>query len=239
MGQHPIELEGLAKSYRSTTAVEDLSFTVPAGRVTGFLGPNGAGKSTTLHMLLGLTHPDRGEARIEGRRYVDLDDPGGTVGAVLDANAGHPRRTVRDHLRFIATLLGRSHDRVDAVLDDVGLASAAGRRFGACSLGMRQRLHLAAALLGEPRILVLDEPANGLDPAGIRWLRERLRAFADAGGAVLVSTHQLAELARSVDDLVIIGHGRQLAQGTLREMTRDRDLEEVYLDLTAPATAIR
>ena len=231
-----IEIRDLTKRYGSVTAVDGLSFTVEPGRVTGFLGPNGAGKTTTLRVLLGLTDATSGEARIDGQVYRDLRDPVGTVGAVLDTGAFHPGRSGRDHLRVIATAAGLPSERVDEVLARVGL-DAAGvpeRRVRGYSLGMRQRLGIAAALLGQPRVLVLDEPANGLDPAGIRWLRDFLRGFAADGGAVLVSSHLLAEVAQVVDDVAVVGHGRLLAHAPIAELVDgDGTLEDVYLDLTA------
>ena len=234
-----IEIQGLTKTYAETRAVDDLSFSARRGRVTGFLGPNGAGKTTTLGMLLGLVRPDSGTARIDGRAYRDLDDPAGSVGALLDPTLGHQRQSGRTHLRVIAAATGRDDERVEDVLQEVGLADAAGKRLGAYSMGMRQRLALATALLGDPEALVLDEPANGLDPAGIRWLREWLRTFADSGGCAMVSSHQLAELARSVDDIVVIAHGQLRAAGAYDDVIGERDLEEVYLELTSEAAAIR
>jgi len=188
--------------------------------VTGFLGPNGAGKSTTLRMLLGLVTPTAGTATIGGKRYADLDAPFRHVGAILEADAFHPGRRARDHLRVLALAAGLPVSRVEAVLDEVDLASAGHRRVKGFSLGMRQRLGLAGALLGEPRVLILDEPANGLDPEGVHWLRQYLRAFADAGGTVLISSHVLAEVAQTVDDVVIIAHGRLVTQSSLAELAR-------------------
>ena len=208
----------MTKRYGPITAVEDLSFQARAGAITGFLGPNGAGKSTTLRMLLGLASPTAGSATILGRRYHELDDPTATVGAVLDANTFHPWRSARSHLRIIAAAAGVPAKRVGAVLDEVGLAHAAERRVGGFSLGMRQRLGLAGALLGRPRVLLLDEPANGLDPDGIRWLRGFLRSYADAGNTVLISSHLLSEVQQTVDDVVIIARGRLRLQGSLNEL---------------------
>jgi ABC-2 type transport system ATP-binding protein len=217
-----IEIESLSKRFGNVAAVDDLTFTVREGAVTGFLGPNGAGKSTTLRMLLGLVMPTRGTATIGGRRYADLDAPFRQVGAILEAEAFHPGRRARDHLCVLALAAGLPLSRVDAVLREVDLAEAGDRRVKAFSLGMRQRLGLAGALLGEPRVLILDEPANGLDPEGVHWLRQYLRAFADAGGTVLISSHVLAEVAQTVDDVVIIAHGRLVTQSSLADLARRR-----------------
>jgi ABC-2 type transport system ATP-binding protein len=217
-----IEIERLSKRFGDVAAVDDLSFTVREGAVTGFLGPNGAGKSTTLRMLLGLVTPTSGTATIGDRRYADLDTPFRHVGAILEADAFHPGRRARDHLRVLALAAGLPLSRVDAVLGEVDLADAGHRRVKGFSLGMRQRLGLAGALLGEPRVLILDEPANGLDPEGVHWLRQYLRAFADAGGTVLISSHVLAEVAQTVDDVVIIAHGRLVTQSSLADLARRR-----------------
>jgi ABC-2 type transport system ATP-binding protein len=214
-----IEIDGLFKRFGEVVAVDDLSFSARAGAVTGFLGPNGAGKSTTLRALLGLVRPTGGAAVIGGRCYAELREPFRHVGAVLDADAFHPGRRARDHLRVLATAAGLPLARIDAVLREVDLADAADRRVKGFSLGMRQRLGLAGALLGEPEVLVLDEPANGLDPEGINWLRQYLRAFADGGGTVLVSSHLLAEVAQTVDDVVIIAGGRLVTQSSLAELS--------------------
>jgi ABC-2 type transport system ATP-binding protein len=214
----PISIDRLTKRFGSITAVDDLSFDVKSGTITGFLGPNGAGKTTTLRMLLGLVHPTAGAALIDGIPYARLQRPAFTVGAVLEAAGFHPGRTARNHLRILAHPNGIPTRRVDKVLDDVELTDAAGRRVGGFSLGMRQRLMLAGALLGDPPILVLDEPTNGLDPAGVHWLRQFLRSRADAGGTVLVSSHLLAELAMSVDAVVIIKNGRLVTQGTVAQL---------------------
>src|SRR4051794_3080027 len=214
-----IEIHGLSKHFGNVVAVEDLSFDVRAGAVTGFLGPNGAGKSTTLRMLLGLVRPASGRALIAGRPYAQLADPVRHVGAVLESDSFHPGRRARDHLRVLATAAGLPFSRVDAVLDEVGLADVAGRRVKGFSLGMRQRLGLAGALLGEPEVLILDEPANGLDPEGITWLRGYLRAFADRGGTVLVSSHVLTEVAQTVDDVVIVARGRLVTHSSLAELS--------------------
>jgi ABC-2 type transport system ATP-binding protein len=216
----PISVSGLTKRFGPITAVDDLSFDVQPGTITGFLGPNGAGKTTTLRMLLGLVHPSTGTALIEGIPYPRLQRPAFTVGAVLEAAGFHPGRTARNHLRILAHPNGIPTRRVDEVLEDVELTDAAGRRVGGFSLGMRQRLMLAGALLGDPGILVLDEPTNGLDPAGVHWLRTFLRSRADAGGTVLISSHLLAELAMSADAVVIIKNGRLVTQGTVAELAR-------------------
>jgi ABC-2 type transport system ATP-binding protein len=214
-----VAVHGLTKKFGPTVAVDNLSFEVPRGTVVGFLGPNGAGKTTTLRALLGLVVPDSGTVTIAGRNYRELENPIHQVGVVLEGTAFHPGRTGRNHLRVLATASGIPKSRVEEVLDLVDLRDAANRRVGGYSLGMRQRLALAAALLGDPELLVLDEPANGLDPQGIRWLRDLIRARADAGGTVLVSSHVLAEVAQTVDRVVVIGHGRLLADGTLESLT--------------------
>ena len=218
MHSAPICLDRVTKRYGPVAAVEDLSFRARAGAITGFLGPNGAGKTTTLRMLLGLVEPTAGSATVFGRRYRDLDDPAATVGAALDANTFHPWRSGRNHLRIVAAAAGIPATRVDAVLDEVGLLDAAKRRVGTFSLGMRQRLALATALLGRPRVLLLDEPANGLDPDGIRWLRGFLRSYADAGNTVLVSSHLLSEVQQTVDDVVIIARGRLRLHGSIEQL---------------------
>jgi len=219
MSAPPVEVRGLTKRYGATTAVADLSFSIPEAKITGFLGPNGAGKSTTLRALLGLIAPSAGEARVEGVRYAELTDPLGTVGAVLESDSFHPGRSGRNHLRILAAGAGVPVARVDEVLAAVELTGAARRRVGGYSLGMRQRLSVAGALLGRPQLLVLDEPANGLDPEGIRWLRDFLRSFATDGGTVLISSHVLAEVAQIVDEVVIINHGRLVAQEPLEALT--------------------
>jgi ABC-2 type transport system ATP-binding protein len=218
-----IEVSGLTKRYGDVTAVEDLSFTADSGTVLGFLGPNGAGKTTTLRMLLGLVTPTAGRATLNGVAFRDLPDPARTVGAVLSTGAFHPRRTGRGHLRLLAAMASLPAARVDEVLDLVGLTAAADRRTSGYSLGMQQRLGLAAALLGDPGVLVLDEPANGLDPDGIRWLRSFLRYLAAEGRTVLVSSHVLAEVEHTVDDIVVINHGRVVAQGPLAQLAGARE----------------
>ncbi len=215
-----VTVESLTKRFGQTTAVEDLSFEVPEGKVVGFLGPNGAGKTTTLRALLGLVAPSSGRAIIAGRLYRELADPAREVGAVLENARFHPGRSARNHLRVLAAAARVPDTRADEVLGMVGLLDDAGRRVGGYSLGMRQRLSLAAAMLGDPRVLILDEPANGLDPQGIRWLRDVLRSLAGEGRAVLVSSHVLAEIAQTVDDVVVIGRGKLLAQAPVGELTR-------------------
>jgi ABC-2 type transport system ATP-binding protein len=213
-----IAVEHLTKRYGTALAVDDLSFSVDAGRVTGFLGPNGAGKSTTLRALLGLVRPTGGRALIEGRPYADLTDPAMAVGAALEATAFHPGRSGRSHLRGLAAAAGLPRSRVEEVLGMVDLLPAADRRVAGYSLGMRQRLALATALLGDPRILLLDEPANGLDPQGMRWLRDVLRSLAGEGRAILVSSHVLSEVAQTVEDVIVIRAGRLVTQAPLREI---------------------
>src|SRR5215216_2830890 len=203
-----VTVRSLTKRFNEVAAVHDLTFSLPTGTVTGFLGPNGAGKTTTLRVLLGLAEPTAGEALVFGRRYRDLDEPARRVGAVLESNDFHPGRSGRDHLRTLAIAGGIAASRVDEVLGLVELESVARRRVRTHSLGMRQRLGLASALLGDPDLLILDEPANGLDPAGVRWLRRFLRGFAEQGRTVLVSSHILAEVAQTVDQIVIINRGR-------------------------------
>jgi ABC-2 type transport system ATP-binding protein len=214
-----IQIEGLSKRFGSVQAVAGLSFEVQEGRVTGFLGPNGAGKSTTLRMLLGLVHSDAGEASFAGRSYEELEHPSAQVGAVLEEASFHPGRSGRNHLRVLAAAGGHPPERVDEVLEQVNLTGdAPDRRVKGYSMGMRQRLAIAAALLGDPEVLILDEPTNGLDPPGIRWMRELLRAQAGRGRAVLVSSHLLAEVAQSVDELVVISHGALRASGPLQQV---------------------
>jgi ABC-2 type transport system ATP-binding protein len=236
MSAPAISVSGLTKSYGADRAVDSVSFTVRRGSVTGFLGPNGAGKSTTLRMLVGLSQPTSGTAQVLGGSYVDLPNPGRRVGVLLDASAQHAGRTGREVLRLSAMLMGLSLDRVADMIDRVGLtASEADRRTGGYSLGMRQRLGIGAALLGDPEVLVLDEPANGLDPAGIRWMRGLLRDFADSGGAVLLSSHLLREIEAVADDLVIIGRGRVVTAGRKKQLidAAGGDLEDLFLSLTA------
>jgi ABC-2 type transport system ATP-binding protein len=213
-----IEIRGISKHFGSVQAVSGLSFEVDEGRVTGFLGPNGAGKSTTLRILLGLVHADGGTAEFGGRRFDQLPEPSAEVGAVLEDASFHPGRTGRNHLRVLAAAGGHPSSRVDEVLDHVGLGDAGNRRVSGYSMGMRQRLAIAAALLGDPEVLILDEPTNGLDPPGIRWMRDMLRSEAGRGRAVLVSSHLLSEVSQSVDDIVVISHGELRASGALQEV---------------------
>ncbi|RSM63044.1 ABC transporter ATP-binding protein [Amycolatopsis sp. WAC 01376] len=227
-----IKFSGFGKRYGGVTAVEDLDFAVGAGRVVGLIGPNGAGKSTSLRGLLGLVRPTSGYATVFGLPYGQLKMPGRQVGVHMEGLGFETGITGRRHLQICATAVGASKDRVDAVLDEVGLGRAARRRLGQYSTGMRQRLGLATALIGDPEMLVLDEPANGLDPEGIRWLRRLLRSFADRGGTVLLSSHQLAELAQTVDEIVII-KGRTVFAGSLDELTGNgvHQLEDRYFEL--------
>ena len=233
-GEEPVVVaEHLTKRFGTLVAVDDLSFALGRGTVTGFLGPNGAGKTTTLRMLLHLVQPTAGQALVFGRRYQELERPAARVGAVLEAADFHPGRSGRDHLAALALALGREHNegnwflgreraaarRVDAVLELVELGAAAHRRVGSYSLGMRQRLGLAGALLGEPELLILDEPANGLDPEGVRWLRDFMRGFAGEGKTVLVSSHVLAEVQQTVDQVVIINKGSLVAFEPLAQLT--------------------
>jgi ABC-2 type transport system ATP-binding protein len=232
-----VTVSSLTKRFGEIVAVDDLTFSLGRGTVTGFLGPNGAGKTTTLRLLLGLAGPNAGEALVFGRRYRDLDHPARRVGAVLESTDFHPGRSGRDHLRALALAAKIRPARVDEVLELVELRTAAERRVKTYSLGMRQRLGLATALLGDPELLILDEPANGLDPAGVHWLRRFLRRFAEQDRTVLVSSHMLAEAAQTVDDVVIIDRGRLVTTGRLDELTEDgRTLEDVFLTLTGAAT---
>jgi ABC-2 type transport system ATP-binding protein len=234
-----IEARGLTKRFGSLTAVDRLSFAVQGSAITGFLGPNGAGKTTTLRMLLGLVTPTAGTATIDGRRYADLSRPLEAVGAVLEASGAHPGRTARDHLRVHALAGGAPPRRVAKVLELTGLAGAADRRAGELSLGMRQRLGLATALLCDPEILILDEPANGLDPEGVSWLRGLLRGLAAEGRTVLVSSHILAEVARTVDFVIIVDSGRLVAQAALADLAAGPSggLEAAFLRLTGHTAA--
>jgi ABC-2 type transport system ATP-binding protein len=214
-----IELIGLTKRFGDVTAVDDLSLELQAGTITGFLGPNGAGKTTTLRMLLGLVRPTAGSATIDGRPYAELASPTRHVGAVLEASSFHPGRRALDHLRVLASAAGLPERRAGDALEHVGLAGHARRRVGGFSLGMRQRLGLAAALLGEPSVLILDEPANGLDPEGVQWLRNFLRGQAELGRTVVVSSHLLAEVSQTVDHVVILDHGRLVTSAPLADLT--------------------
>ena len=228
-----IRASGLTKRFGPVLAVDQLSFEVEAGTVTGFLGRNGAGKTTTLRMLLGLVAPDAGTATISGHAYADLPEPLHQVGAVLEASGFHPGRTARNHLRVQALAGQADPSRIEDVLDLVELTGAADRRIGGLSLGMRQRLALATALLTDPEVLILDEPTNGLDPEGVRWLRNLLRGLAAEGTAVLISSHMLAEVAQTVDQVVIVDRGRAVAQSGLAELTAGGDLEDAFIRLTA------
>jgi ABC-2 type transport system ATP-binding protein len=228
-----VEVNSLTKCYGELVAVDNLTFSLVPGTVTGLLGPNGAGKTTTLRLLLGLAEPTEGEALVFGRRYRELDNPSRRVGAVLESSDFHPGRSGRDHLRVLAFAAEIPPDHVEPVLALVELEDAADRRVKTYSLGMRQRLGLAAALLGDPELLILDEPANGLDPAGVRWLRRFLRWFAEQGRTVLLSSHMLAEAAQTVDQVLIIDRGRRVANGRLDELTKEgTTLEDVFLRLT-------
>ena len=235
-----IEAVGLSKRYGATVAVQSLTFNVRSSMVTGFLGPNGSGKSTTMRLILGLDRPDAGQVRIGGRRYRDLPWPLREVGALLEARAFHPGRSARAHLQALAASNAIPRSRVEEVLDLVGLAQVAGRRAGGLSLGMAQRLGIAAALLGDPPVLVLDEPVNGLDPEGIRWVRDLLRDLAAEGRTVLVSSHLIGEIARTADHVLVIGRGRLLADTSVAELAaRSASLEESFLELTAASAELQ
>jgi ABC-2 type transport system ATP-binding protein len=230
-----IQVDDLTKHFGGRTALDGLSFTVRPGVVTGFLGPNGAGKSTTMRIVLGLDRPTSGTATVNGRPHVEHPAPLREAGALLEAQALHPGRSARDHLLALGATHGIPGARVDAVLEQVGLRAAARRQAGGFSLGMRQRLGIAAALLGDPATLLLDEPVNGLDVDGVRWVRGLLRALAAQGRTVLVSSHLMSEVALTADHLVVIGRGRLLADAPTAELTAGRDLEDVYLELTGSA----
>ncbi|MEU8817966.1 ATP-binding cassette domain-containing protein [Actinoplanes sp. NPDC048796] len=235
-----IELRELSKRYGGRVAVDGLSVRVRPGAVTGFLGPNGSGKSTTMRMILGLDAPDRGEALVGGVPYTQLAWPLKTVGALLDAGAFHPGRSARAHLAALAASNDIPGARVEEVLGIVGLTGVAGRRAGTYSLGMRQRLGVAVALLGDPGVLLLDEPVNGLDPEGIRWIRELLRGLAAEGRTVFVSSHLIAEMALTAERLVVIGRGRLLAETTVAELAAGGDsLEDAFFRLTSQVTDYR
>lgn len=212
-----IEANGLTKRYGSTTVVRDLSFTVRPGQVTGFLGPNGAGKSTTMRMILGLDRPTAGAVHIDGKSYTELKQPLRTIGALLEAKWVHPNRSARTHLRWLARSNNLPESRVETVLDQVGLSEVANRRAGGFSLGMSQRLGIAGALLGDPQILMFDEPVNGLDPEGIHWIRRFMQRLAAEGRTVLVSSHLLSEMAQTAEELIVIGRGQLLAQCSTEE----------------------
>jgi ABC-2 type transport system ATP-binding protein len=239
MAEMTIEARDLTKRYGSTAAVDGLSFTVAPGKVTGFVGPNGAGKSTTMRMMLGLDRADSGSALIGGQRYVTLHDPLRTVGALLDAEAVHPGRRARDHLLWLAHYGDVSAKRVDQVLELVGLASVSRQRAGGFSLGMRQRLGIAAALLGDPPVLILDEPVNGLDPEGILWIRRLLKSMAAEGRTVLVSSHLMSELQDTADHLIVIGRGRLLADTGVSELLASASGGQVAVRTTRRVDAIR
>lgn len=228
-----LTIDGLTKRHGHRTVLSDVTFQARPGRVTGFLGPNGAGKSSTLRILLGLDRPASGSALVDGQPYRALRDPLRTVGAMLDGSGAHRSRTARNHLAWVARSNGIAKSRVNDVLDQVGLAAAGRTRVGRFSLGMGQRLGLATALLGEPAMLVLDEPVNGLDPEGIRWMRGLLRGHADAGGTVLLSSHLMSEVAEIADDLVVITGGRVVKAGPLGEVTAGHaTLEDAFFGLT-------
>jgi len=232
-----IEARGLTKRYGARLAVDGLSFQVRPGRVTGFLGPNGSGKSTTMRLILGLDHPDAGHARIGGRAYRDLGWPLREAGALLEARAWHPGRSARSHLAALAASNGIARRRVDEVLALAGLGEVAGQRAGKFSLGMAQRLGIAAALLGDPPVLLLDEPVNGLDPAGIRWVRDLLRSLAAQGRTVFASSHLISEMALVAEHVVVIGQGRLLADAPLKDLAaRAPSLEDAFLALTGAST---
>jgi ABC-2 type transport system ATP-binding protein len=235
-----IEVCDLTKRYGATLAVDSLSFAVRPGIVTGFLGPNGSGKSTTMRLILGLDSPDAGQARIGGRRYRDLRWPLREAGALLEAKQFHPGRSARAHLAALAASNAIGRRRVDEVLDVVGLAGAAGRRAGTFSLGMAQRLGIAAALLGDPPVLLLDEPVNGLDPAGIHWIRDLLKTLAGQGRVVFVSSHLISEVALMAEHLVVIGQGRLLADTSVAGLSAGAgSLEDAFLQLTGASTDYR
>ncbi len=223
-GSFTVNVDHVTKRYGDQTVVDDLSFTVPPGRVTGFLGPNGSGKSTTMKIMLDLATANQGTVTIGGSRYRNLADPARTVGAMIESDAFHPGRSGRNHLRILADATGIAYARADEMLEQVGLAGAANRKAGAYSLGMRQRLGLAAALMGEPPVLILDEPGNGLDPQGVRTLRDLLRSRAAAGGTVFVSSHLLSEVEHLADDVVVINQGRLVTHGSLAELQQSATL---------------
>lgn len=234
MADGEIVVSHLTKHYRKVRAVDDLSFEVKPGRVTGFLGPNGAGKTTTLRMLLNLVTPTAGTGTIGGRRYTDLTDPLRQVGAVLEASSAHRGRTGRNHLRVVCAAAGFPPRRVDQVLELVGLTPAGKRKFKGYSMGMRQRLGIAAAMLGDPRVLILDEPANGLDPEGIRWMRDLLKRLADQGRTVLVSSHLLSEMQLLADDVLIIARGKLVTHGPMSDVLEGREAKTGLVRVRTP-----
>ena len=234
-----ITIDSLTKKYARTTVVDDVSFVARSGRVTGFLGPNGAGKSTTIRILLGLSKPTSGSSTVAGRPFAELPNPGREIGVMLDASAQHAGRTGREILTIVQQMLGVPGRRVDEMLDQVSLTPAeADRRVGNYSLGMRQRLGIATALIGNPGVLMLDEPANGLDPAGIRWMRDLLRDFADRGGTVLLSSHLLREVEVIADDIVMIGHGRVVCEGAKTDLVRSLGTVSLADDVVALRRAL-
>ncbi|RBQ21027.1 ABC transporter ATP-binding protein [Spongiactinospora rosea] len=233
-----IEVTGLTRRFAGTLAVDDLSFTVAPGRITGFLGPNGAGKTTTMRLILGLDRPTAGRAEVHGMPYRELDHPLTKVGALLDATAVQGGRRAEQHLRWLARSNGISAARIGGLLELVGLGDAGGRRVGAFSLGMKQRLGLAAALLGDPEVLVLDEPANGLDPEGIRWMRDLLKSLAAEGRTILVSSHLMSEMAVTADRLIVLAGGRLRADAEITELVRPgTTLEDAFMELIAGSPA--
>lgn len=233
-----IEAIGLSKRYGSTVAVDDLSFTVPDGRVTGFLGPNGAGKSTTMRLIVGLDAPTSGRVTVNGRSYRERRFPLHEVGALLEAKAIHPSRSARNHLRWLAQSNGISPKRVDEVLEQVGISAVARKRAGAFSLGMSQRLGIAAALLGDPEVLLLDEPVNGLDPEGIQWVRRLLRSLAAEGRTVFVSSHLMSEMALTADHLIVVGRGKLIADASVEEVIAHASANHVKV-VSPNASALR
>lgn len=223
MSTNAVDVRGLSKRYGKQLAVDDISFSVPPGKVVGFLGPNGAGKSTTLRMIVGLTTPTSGSSTIFGTPFHDLDDPARTVGSIVDGVNYHPGRKAIDELRISARTVGIARSRCDEVIELVGLQEAANKRVGQYSLGMRQRLGIAQALLGDPKVLLLDEPANGLDPEGVLWVRKLLRHLAEEGRAILVSSHLLGEISRLADDVIVIRRGEIITQASVAELTNNAD----------------
>ncbi|GAA4523240.1 ABC transporter ATP-binding protein [Nonomuraea ferruginea] len=235
-----IELKHLTKRYGSTLAVDDLSFTARPGHVTGFLGPNGAGKSTTMRLILGLDAPTSGEVLVNGKRYTTFLTPMREVGALLDAGAVHGGRSARDHLLCLARTNGIGPRRVTELLERVGLDGVARKHVGGFSLGMKQRLGIAAALLGDPGVLIFDEPVNGLDPDGVRWIRDLMRSLATQGRTILLSSHLMSEMALTADRIVIVSRGKLIAEATVEELTaRHPSLEDAYLALTASSAGHR
>ena len=239
MSDATIEVTGLRKRFGPTLALDGMTFTVTPGRVTGFVGPNGAGKSTTIRVVLGLDAPDEGSALVCGQRYQHLRHPLSYVGAIVDAAAFQPSRSARNHLLWMAHSQGMTAKRVDAVIDLVGLDSAARRKVGGYSLGMRQRLGIAAAMLGDPPVIIMDEPFNGMDPEGIIWMRQLLRQLAAEGRAILVSSHLMSELQGMADHVVVVGRGRVLADASVGELIARASRDEVVVHTPAPAEVAR